>query len=197
MGVLQTFQGIFDTARISVPTVLESVVGRPLDPAVAEQRLSWWSKHILESAEVSLTVEGREHAGDGSEPFIVMSNHQSLFDIPVLFQAIPGKLRMVAKAELFRALAHPARIRVLEVLAEGEHSVGEMQPLVGIESSHLSQQLAVLRRAGVVTTRKEGSTVFYALRAPELAELLAVAKRFLIVSLSESTELLAGLRAAP
>ena len=53
-----------------------------------------------------------------------------------------------AKAELFRALAHPARIRVLEVLSDGEHSVGEMQPLVGIESSHLSQQLAVLRRAG-------------------------------------------------
>ena len=52
-----------------------------------------------------------------------------------------------AKAELFRALAHPARIRVLEVLSEGERSVGEMQPLVGIESSHLSQQLAVLRRA--------------------------------------------------
>ncbi len=77
-----------------------------------------------------------------------------------------------AKAELFRALAHPARIRVLEVLSEGEHSVGEMQPLVGIESSHLSQQLAVLRRAGLVTTRKSGSTVFYSLRAPELAELV-------------------------
>ena len=52
------------------------------------------------------------------------------------------------KADLFRALAHPARIRVLEVLAEGERSVGEMQPLVGIEASHLSQQLGVLRRAG-------------------------------------------------
>jgi len=101
-----------------------------------------------------------------------------------------------AKAELFRALAHPARIRVLEVLSEGEHSVGEMQPSVGIESSHLSQQLAVLRRAGLVTTRKEGSTVFYSLRAPELAELLAAAKRFLIVSLSDSTELLAGLQAS-
>jgi ArsR family transcriptional regulator len=101
-----------------------------------------------------------------------------------------------AKADLFRALAHPARIRVLEVLAEGERSVGEMQPLVGIESSHLSQQLAVLRRAGLVTTRKAGSTVFYAIRAPELVELLAFAKRFLIVSLSDSTELLAGLRAA-
>lgn len=101
-----------------------------------------------------------------------------------------------AKAELFRALAHPARIRVLEVLSEGEHSVGEMQPLVGIESSHLSQQLAVLRRAGLVTTRKAGSTVYYSLRAPELAELLAVAKQFMVVSLSDSAELLAGLRAA-
>lgn len=98
------------------------------------------------------------------------------------------------KADLFRALAHPARIRVLEVLVEGERSVGEMQPLVGIESSHLSQQLAILRRAGVVATRKEGSAVFYALRDPELAELLAVAKRVLINSLSETQELLADLR---
>ena len=57
------------------------------------------------------------------------------------------------KAELFKALAHPARIRVLELLAEGERSVGEIQPLVGIESSHLSQQLGVLRRAGLVTRR--------------------------------------------
>jgi ArsR family transcriptional regulator len=71
-----------------------------------------------------------------------------------------------------------------------------MQPLVGIESSHLSQQLAVLRRAGLVTTRKAGSTVYYALRAPEVGALLVAAKRVLIVSLSESTELLAGLRAA-
>ncbi len=100
------------------------------------------------------------------------------------------------KAELFRALAHPARIRVLEVLSEAERSVGEMQPLVGIESSHLSQQLGVLRRAGLVTTRKEGSTVYYTIRDPALSELLAVAKRMLINSLTESTELLAGLRAA-
>jgi ArsR family transcriptional regulator len=100
------------------------------------------------------------------------------------------------KAELFRALAHPARIRALEVLAEGERSVGEMQPLVGIESSHLSQQLGVLRRAGLVTTRKEGSSVYYAIRDPELVQLLAVAKRVLIHSLTESTELLAGLRTA-
>jgi ArsR family transcriptional regulator len=101
----------------------------------------------------------------------------------------------VLEIETVRALAHPARVRVLEILAEGEHSVGDMQPLVGIESSHLSQQLGVLRRAGLVTTRKEGSTVHYALRDPELANLLAIAKRILINSLSESQELLAGLRA--
>ena len=100
------------------------------------------------------------------------------------------------KAELFKALAHPARIRILELLAEGERSVGEMQPLVGIEASHLSQQLGVLRRAQLVTTRKEGASVFYALRDAATAELLAVAKRVLINSLSSNQDLLADLRSA-
>ena len=100
------------------------------------------------------------------------------------------------KAELFRALAHPARIRALEVLSEGEHSVSELQPLVGIESSHLSQQLGVLRRAGLVATRKEGSSVIYTLKDPLVAELLLVAKRFLLNSLTETSDLLADLRAA-
>lgn len=100
------------------------------------------------------------------------------------------------KAELFRALAHPARIRALEVLADGERSVGELQPLVGIESSHLSHQLGVLRRAGLVTTRKEGSSVFYAVKDPALVKLLAAAKRLLINSLTETQELLADLRVA-
>lgn len=100
------------------------------------------------------------------------------------------------KAELFRALAHPARIRALEVLTEGQHSVGELQPLVGIEASHLSQQLGVLRRAGLVATRKEGSSVIYTLKDPLVAELLLVAKRFLLNSLTETSDLLADLRAA-
>jgi len=100
------------------------------------------------------------------------------------------------KAELFKAIGHPARIRVLEVLSEGERSVGEMQPLVGIESSHLSQQLGILRRAGLVVTRKEGASVIYALADPTLAELLAVAKRLLISSLVQNESLLADLRAA-
>jgi ArsR family transcriptional regulator len=100
------------------------------------------------------------------------------------------------KAELFKALGHPARIRVLEVLSEGEHSVSDMQPLVGIESSHLSQQLGILRRAGLVTTRKEGASVIYSLADPALAELLDVAKRLLISSLAHTEGLLADLRAA-
>ena len=100
------------------------------------------------------------------------------------------------KAELFKAIGHPARIRVLEVLSEGERSVSDMQPLVGIESSHLSQQLGILRRAGLVTTRKEGASVIYSLADPTLAELLAVAKRLLISSLVQNESLLADLRAA-
>ncbi|MFP5450513.1 MAG: ArsR/SmtB family transcription factor [Thermoleophilia bacterium] len=109
----------------------------------------------------------------------------------------PGDARPIyeLKAELFRALAHPARIRALEVLVGGERSVGELQPEVGIESSHLSQQLGVLRRAGLVTTRKEGASVIYAIRDPQLADLLAVAKDMLITSLSRTQDLLEGLRA--
>jgi len=109
------------------------------------------------------------------------------------FEAALSRPISEVKAELFRALAHPARVRVLEVLADGERSVGEMQPLVGLESSHLSQQLGVLRRAGLVKTRKDGSSVYYAIRDRELIKLLAVAKRVLIHSLTQSSELLADL----
>src|SRR4051794_17461417 len=97
----------------------------------------------------------------------------------------PTDLRVplsVAKAEMFKALAHPARIRSLEILAEGERSVGELQPLVGIELSHLSQQLGVLRRAGLVVARREGSSVFYAVKDPLLIDLLAVARQLLLGS---------------
>ncbi len=88
----------------------------------------------------------------------------------------------------------PARIRVLEVLADGERSVGQMAPLVGIELSHLSQQLAVLRRARLVRTRKEGSTVYYDVGDPAVVGLLAAAKQVLINQLAGTEELLVGLR---
>ena len=100
------------------------------------------------------------------------------------------------KAELFKALGHPARVRILEVLSQGEHAVGEMQPLVGIEASHLSQQLSVLRKARLVRSRKDRSSVIYSVADPEIMELLAVAKRILLASLSSNVDLIADLRAA-
>lgn len=99
------------------------------------------------------------------------------------------------KAELFKALAHPARIRALEVLSEGERSVSDLQPEVGIEPAHLSQQLAVLRRAGLVVTRREGTAVIYSIRDPRLVTLLATARELLISNLSGSRELLEELEA--
>jgi DNA-binding transcriptional ArsR family regulator len=100
------------------------------------------------------------------------------------------------KAELFKALGHPARVRVLELLADGEQTVGDMAPIVGLEASHLSQQLGVLRRAQLVTTRKEGQRVVYAIRDQALVELLAAAKRLLINMLADTEDLLAGLRSS-
>lgn len=100
-----------------------------------------------------------------------------------------------AKAEFFKTLGHPARIRILELLSQREHAVGEMLPEVGVEATSLSQQLAVLRRAGLVTSRKEGSTVYYALTSPQVAELLAVARRILTEVLTGQVELLADLQA--
>ncbi|MEU6304955.1 transcriptional regulator [Streptomyces sp. WAC 01325] len=100
------------------------------------------------------------------------------------------------KAEFFKTLGHPARIRVLELLSEREHAVAEMLPEVGIEPAHLSQQLAVLRRANLVKTRKEGSTVYYSLTSPKVAELLRVARTILSGVLAGQAELLADLKAA-
>jgi DNA-binding transcriptional ArsR family regulator len=97
------------------------------------------------------------------------------------------------KADFFKTLAHPARIRVLELLRDGERSVGELIPAVGLESSHLSQQLAVLRHANVLQARKEGTTVLYSVTDERMFELLEVAKAIITSTLAESTQLIAEL----
>ena len=99
------------------------------------------------------------------------------------------------KAEFFKVLGHPARIRVLEVLRDGERAVSELIPEVGIESSHLSQQLGVMRRANLIQARKEGASVVYSVGNPMLFELLDVAKQILTSSLAETRDLLAQLEA--
>ena len=102
------------------------------------------------------------------------------------------------KAELFKALAHPLRVRALEKLTDPAHaghnvSVGELADLLGVDIAQVSQQLAVLRRANVVTTRREGNTIYYAVRDPRMTDLLAVARQLLLASLQDSQSLLASL----
>lgn len=99
------------------------------------------------------------------------------------------------KAEFFKVLAHPARVRVLEVLREGERSVGELVLEVGIEGSHLSQQLGILRRANIVQTRKRASTVLYSVVNEDVFELLDVARRIITSRITDSQVLLDELRA--
>lgn len=98
-----------------------------------------------------------------------------------------------AKAELFKALAHPARVRVLELLAEGEHTVGELAEQAGLELSHLSQHLGVLRRAGIVDSHRVRTTVTCSLRDPQTADLLAVARRLIGANARHGQALLAAL----
>ena len=107
---------------------------------------------------------------------------------------MPNSIYQV-KAEFFKTLAHPARIRVLELLRDGERSVSELIPDVGLESSHLSQQLGVLRRANVVVTRKHGSTVYYSVSDRRIFALLEVAKAIISGALTETQELLTELGA--
>lgn len=80
------------------------------------------------------------------------------------------------KADFFKALSHPLRIRILELLSEGDKNVNELQTLIGSEGSAVSQQLAVLRSKNIVFGTKDGNKVTYSLRDPMLIELLTVAK---------------------
>lgn len=81
------------------------------------------------------------------------------------------------KAEFFKALSHPARIKILELLRLGEMSVTELQADLQIDSSSVSQHLSVLRHRNIVENRKAGTTVYYRVRDPQIFELLDVARR--------------------
>lgn len=102
------------------------------------------------------------------------------------------------KAEFFKSLAHPLRVRALETLTDSTHngqnvSVGELAELLGVEIAQVSQQLAVLRRANVVTTRREGNTIYYSVRDHRMSDLLAIARQILLASLQDSQTLLVSL----
>lgn len=102
----------------------------------------------------------------------------------------PGLPLYQAKAEFFRTLGHPARIRILELLSDRDHAVHELLAEIEIEPSNLSQQLAVLRRAGLVQQYREAGEVRYAVALPEVRSLLVSARALLTTLIDEQ----AGLR---
>lgn len=102
------------------------------------------------------------------------------------------------KANLFKGLAHPLRIRVLEILAgDDEVPVTRMLDETGLEASHLSQHLAVLRRYGLVVSERRASVVFYRLAYPQVAELLRVARSLLGELVSTAHDQLTSIDALP
>ena len=100
------------------------------------------------------------------------------------------------KAGIFKVLAHPTRIQIIEVLREGECSVGEILQTIKVEPANLSQHLSVLRLRRLVTTRKEGNQVLYSLSDPLLAEVLQAMRKYFQRHLEESIEVLQQMEAA-
>ena len=103
----------------------------------------------------------------------------------------------VVKAQLFRVLGHPVRIRILELLRDGELTVGELQAALRLDSSGTSQHLGALRQQGVLDSRRQGACVYYRIRDPRVSQLLVVAKEILTSALSDSHTLLSGLAEEP
>jgi DNA-binding transcriptional ArsR family regulator len=100
----------------------------------------------------------------------------------------------VLKAGFFRVLGHPARVRILELLRDGERSVGDLQAALSLDSSGTSQHLAALKRHGLLESRRERTSVFYRVRDPRMFQLLEVAKKILTSSLAETQTLLSELQ---
>ncbi|WP_068621254.1 ArsR/SmtB family transcription factor [Paenibacillus tuaregi] len=98
------------------------------------------------------------------------------------------------KSEFFKALAHPLRIRILEILSESDKTVNEIQAILGSEGSAVSQQLAVLRNKNVVVGTKYGTSVIYSLRDPLIKDLLKVAKQIFDNHLIDTITLLENIK---
>lgn len=120
------------------------------------------------------------------------------FDGPLLhmtiFEYIMDSGLQEFKADFFRALAHPARIRVLETLLKRERTVQDLQTILALDQSVVSQHLAVLRNKNIVAAQKVGTSVRYAVRDPLLGELLETARQMFHRHLMGTQGLLRELR---
>ena len=101
----------------------------------------------------------------------------------------------VTKAALFRTLGHPTRVRILELLRDGERTVGALQEALGLDSSGTSQHLAALRRVGIVESRREGTSAHYRVTGPEVFDLLDAGRALIARTLQEQQIILEQLEA--
>ncbi len=101
------------------------------------------------------------------------------------------------KADFFRLLSHPARVRILDLLRDGERTVGDLQAALGLDSSGTSQHLGAMRREGLLDSRRAGTSVYYRVADPRIFQLLEVTKQILRKQLQDTSALLDDLAAAP
>jgi ArsR family transcriptional regulator len=97
------------------------------------------------------------------------------------------------KANLFRVLGHPARVRILELLRDGERSVGALQAELGLDSGGTSQHLSALRRIGLVESRREGTSVYYRVADERVFDLLAAGRAIITRQLAAQQSMLKDL----
>jgi len=109
---------------------------------------------------------------------------------------VPHNARPVheAKATLFRVLGHPARVRVLELLRDGERSVGSLQAELDLDSGGMSQHLSSLRRIGLVQSRREGTTVYYRVDDARVFDLLAAGRDIITHQIAAQQSILRDLK---
>lgn len=136
----------FETARICLPTVLEARRG-VLRQEDCDARLRSWAARVLEHVDAKLVVSGAEHLKEAPGPFVVVGNHQSYFDIPVMYAALPLPLRMAAKAELFEIPLWGPALRAAN--------------FVRIDRKHPDRAHEALREAGE-RMRQSGTSLFVA-----------------------------------
>jgi ArsR family transcriptional regulator len=94
------------------------------------------------------------------------------------------------QARICKAFAHPGRLRILHALGQGERSVSELQEALGISKTGMSQHLAVLRSAGVVTTRRKGKQIYSALAMPEVKQACQLIRKVLHAQITGSHQLI-------
>ncbi len=128
-------------------------------------------------------------SGRAGRPGLLFASFLVSSNISSLLSSDPFSVRAF-KAEFFRALGSPVRIGLLQLLREGEQTVGALQVALGMDSSGTSQHLAALRKQGLVASRRDGTNVYYRVRDPRVLELLELARAVLTTRLEEDRALL-------